>query len=110
LDTGLGNDKFEKYLTGHSQWYDALQHLFVYSEEGLRKILTETGFKVLSVERNFERSLLRKFVRWIRHTLICIVSFIFVRPFLGKKGFESMKMESKWPVGKLISVTAQKNN
>ncbi len=110
LDTGLGNDKFEKYLAGHSQWYDALQHLFVYSEEGLRILLEKSGFKILSVNRNFERNFMRRYIRWIRHALIALLTFIFIRPLLGKNGFESMKMESKWPVGKLIQIVAQKNN
>ncbi|HSP87304.1 MAG TPA: class I SAM-dependent methyltransferase [Ignavibacteriaceae bacterium] len=98
LDTGLGNDKFERYLTGHSQWYDALQHLFVYSEEGLKILLEKSGFIILSIDRNFERNTLRKIIRLIRHSFICFASFIFIRPVLGKKAFESMKMESKWPI------------
>lgn len=53
LDTGLGDDKFEKLLAGHSQWYDALQHLFVYSEKGLKMLLEQSGFKVIRIDRDF---------------------------------------------------------
>ncbi len=109
LDTGLGNVKEEKYLSGHSQWYDALQHLFVYSEEGLNKVLKDTGFRIESVNRNFERSFLRRFVKNLRHRMICYGSFVLLRPVLGNSGFNSMKKESKWPIGKLIQIAAYKN-
>ncbi|QQS35703.1 MAG: class I SAM-dependent methyltransferase [Ignavibacteriales bacterium] len=109
LDTGMGNVKEEKYLSGHSQWYDALQHLFVYSEEGLRKILKDTGFRIESVNRNFERNSLRRFVKNVRHIMICFGSFVLLRPLLGSAGFNSMKKESKWPIGKLIQIAAYKN-
>ncbi len=48
LDTGLGNDRFEKFLSGHSQWFDAPQHLFVYSVEGLKILLGNAGFNILN--------------------------------------------------------------
>src|SRR3954469_13662028 len=32
LDTGLGDDVLERLLPGATQWYDAPQHLFVFSE------------------------------------------------------------------------------
>ena len=58
LDTGLGNVKEEKYLAGHSQWFDALQHLYVYSEDGLKLVLENSGFQIIAIDRNFERSTL----------------------------------------------------
>lgn len=108
LDTGLGNDYFERFLSGHSQWYDALQHLFVYSEEGLKILLKNTGFEVLYVDRNFERSPVRKVIRYVRHAYLCLSSFLFLRSFMGKKAFDAMKMDSKWPIGKLLQIIARK--
>lgn len=108
LDTGLGDVKIEKFLTGHSQWYDALQHLFVYSEAGLRILLEKTGFEIISIDRNFERSKIRRIIRYLRHFYLCFISYLFLRPILGKSGFISMQKESKWPIGKLIQIVAKK--
>jgi SAM-dependent methyltransferase len=108
IDTGLGNDRFEKFLSGHSQWYDAPQHLFVYSVEGLKNLLSNAGFNILTVDKNFERSYLRRIIKFIRHFVICIGSFIILRPVLGKTGFDAMQKESKWPIGKLLQITAKK--
>lgn len=108
LDTGLGNDRWEKYLCGYSQWYDAPQHLFVYSIQGLKFLLEKNGFAVARIDKNFERSYLRRMIKYLRHLYICISSFLVLRPVLGTKGFETMKKESKWPVGKLLQIIAKK--
>lgn len=108
LDTGLGDDKIEKLLTGHSQWYDAPQHLFVFSQKSLKVLLEKSGFKIIKIDRNFDRSKIRKFVRYLRHFYFSVISYLFIRPFLGKNGFISMKKESKWPIGKLIQIIAIK--
>ena len=86
----------------------APQHLFVYSVEGLEKLLGNAGFDVLIVDKNFERNSLRRIIKFIRHLIICIGSFILLYPILGKTGFNSMQSESKWPIGKLIQVIASK--
>ena len=108
LDTGLGNDKFEKFLPGHSQWFDAPQHLFVYSVDGLKILLEKAGFNILKIDKNFERNYLRRIIKFVRHFVICIGSFIILRPILGKTGFDAMQKESKWPIGKLVQVIAKK--
>lgn len=108
LDTGLGNVKEEKYMAGHSQWYDALQHLFVYSETGLRLLLENSGYKILSINKNFERNILRKMVKLFRHKYLCYASYIFLKPILGNSGFKSIKEEAKWPIGRLIQIIAVK--
>jgi len=109
LDTGLGNDRFEKFLPGHSQWYDAPQHLFVYSVEGLKKLLGNTGFDIMKIDKNFERNYLRRIIKFVRHFVICFGSFLILRPVLGKTGFAAMQKESKWPIGKLLQIIAKKN-
>lgn len=109
LDTGLGNEKFEKFLPGHSQWYDAPQHLFVYSIEGLKLLLTNSGFNILKIDKNFERNYYRRIIKFVRHFVICLGSFLILRPLLGKTGFDAMQKESKWPIGKLLQVIAIKN-
>lgn len=108
LDTGLAYSRIEKFLTGHSQWYDALQHLFVYSESGLRILLDKCGFEIIKVDRNYDRSFIRKSIRLIRHSYISLLSFALLRPVLGSAGFKSMQTESKWPIGKLINIVAKK--
>ncbi|MCZ7612742.1 MAG: class I SAM-dependent methyltransferase [Ignavibacteriaceae bacterium] len=108
LDTGLGNDRWEKYLCGHSQWFDAPQHLFVYSIDGLKILLTKAGFKIIKINKNFERNYLRRIIKFMRHFVICFGSFVMLRPVLGKTGFEVMQKESKWPIGKLLQIIAKK--
>lgn len=107
-DTGLGNVFWEKLLPGHSQWYDAPQHMFVFSEKGLVALLEKAGFRIIHVDTNFERSLLRRYLRWIRHTGLCVLGGFVIAPFLGKRGLLKMRQESKWPIGRLITVIAQK--
>ena len=109
LDTGLGSDRFEKFLAGHSQWYDAPQHLFIYSVEGLKILLSNAGFNILTLDKNFERNYLRRIIKFIRHFVICFGSFIVLRVVLGKTGFEAMQKESKWPIGKLLQIIAKRD-
>lgn len=107
-DTGLGNVFWEKFLPGHNQWYDAPQHMFVFSENGLLALLEKAGFRIIHVETNFDRSVLRRYVRWIRHVALCLAGRFFIAPLLGKRGMQKMRQEAKWPIGRLISVVAQK--
>lgn len=107
-DTGLGNVYWEKFLLGHNQWYDAPQHLFVFSEQGLVRLLEKCGFNVMHVDRNYDRTFTRKIIRWVRHALVCVMGRIFLGQLMGKRGIKKMKEEAKWPVGRLISVVAQK--
>jgi SAM-dependent methyltransferase len=109
LDTGLGNDRFEKFLSGHSQWFDAPQHLFVHSVDGLSILLKKAGFQILKIDKNFERNFIRRVIKFIRHFLACFGSFLILRPLLGKAGFDAMQKESKWPIGKLLQIIAKKN-
>lgn len=108
IDTGLGNDRFEKFLAGYSQWFDAPQHLFVYSITGLSLLLKQSGFEIKSIDKNFERTFLRRIVKFFRHYFVCVGSFLLLGPILGKTGFETMQKESKWPIGKLIQIIAKK--
>lgn len=107
-DTGLGHNGWEKLLPGHCQWYDAPQHLFVFSEQGLVSLLEQCGFSIIHCDTNFERSLMRRWVRRFRHVLLCVVGWIFLAPLLGKHGLRQMRQGAKWPLGRLISIVAQK--
>jgi SAM-dependent methyltransferase len=105
-DTGLGHIGWERLMPGHSQWYDAPQHLFVFSQDGLVHLLEKSGFSVLKLDKNFERSVLRRAVRWVRHAAICSLGGLIFRPLLGAQGFEKMQRERAWPIGRLVSVVA----
>jgi SAM-dependent methyltransferase len=107
-DTGLGHVFWEKFLPGHSQWYDAPQHMFVFSEKGLVALLEKAGFRIIHIDTNFERSMLRRYVRWIRHVTLCMVGGLFISPLLGKRALLKMRQEAKWPIGRLVTVVAQK--
>jgi len=108
VDTGLGNGKFEKYLAGFNQWYSTPEHLFVFSEMGLLKLLKNAGFEIVHVNKNFERSLGRRWLKMIRYILICGISGLLLRPLLGKYSFEKMRREAKWALGNLITIVATK--
>lgn len=107
-DTGLGHVVWERFLPGHSQWYDAPQHLFVFSENGLVRLLEQCGFSILHADTNFERSVVRRWVRWLRHFAVCLGGWAFLSPLLGTRGIQNMRQQSKWPLGRLISIVAQK--
>jgi len=107
-DTGLGNICWEKLLPGHSQWYDAPQHMFVFSKKGLVVLLEKAGFEVVHINTNYDRSLLRRCIRYIRHAALCIAGGFFIAPLLGRRGFQKMRQQTKWPIGRLITVVAQK--
>jgi SAM-dependent methyltransferase len=110
LDTGLGDVFLERFLPGHSQWYDAPQHLFVYSRRGLSILLEKAGFTVTKIDCNWERTLTRRCLKAVRHFWLCCVTILVVRPFLTRRDLLKMQEQVKWPVGKLISIVATKRS
>jgi SAM-dependent methyltransferase len=107
-DTGLGDSSLERLLPGHSQWYAAPQHLFVFSREGLTSLVRQAGFDPLWIDANFERTWIRRAVKRLRHACICAGAFIGSAPFLGPRGFARAKLDAKWPIGRLLSIAARK--
>lgn len=107
-DTGLGHVFWERFLPGHSQWYDAPQHMFVFSREGLVMLLEKAGFRVVHVDTNFDRSWIRRGVRWCRHVALCLGTGLLLGPILGRRGFLKMQQEAKWPIGRLVCIVAQR--
>jgi SAM-dependent methyltransferase len=108
LDTGLGHAPFEGLLPGYSQWYDAPQHLFIFSAQGVQRLLADAGFATVRVDCNFERSTLRRCARWLFHAGICCGTGILLRPLLGPQRYRKMREEAKWPIGRLLSLVARK--
>ena len=108
LDTGLAGVAAESLLPGHSQWYDAPQHLWVFGEPGLRRVLAQSGFQPIHLDRNYDRSVLRRVLRWTRHSALCLAAFAATRLLLGKRAYHQCRLSTKWPIGRLISVTARK--
>ena len=106
-DTGLGAAPWEGGLAGYSQWYDAPEHIFVFSRQGLLSLLNRAGFEVIRVDDNSERNLIRRVVRYVRHAAICQTSSCF-RPLLGPAGFKAMQQTAKWPIGRVLLVAARK--
>lgn len=107
-DTGLGDVFWERFLPGHSQWYDAPQHMFVFSREGLSLLLEKAGFEVLHTDSNFDRTLLRRVVRWTRHVALCVGSGLLLGGLLGRRGFRKAREEAKWPLGRLVLIVARR--
>lgn len=108
IDTGLGASPWEQWLAGYSQWYDAPQHLFVFSAKGMVQLLESVGFNVVSVDTNFERSTIRRWARYARHSATCATSGLLVGAALGRENFKAMRRSAKWPIGRLLSVVCRK--
>jgi SAM-dependent methyltransferase len=107
-DTGLGDSRLERWLPGHSQWYAAPEHLFVLSEAALRRLLADAGLRVVAVDRNAERSALRRALKRLRHALVCLAGYAAMRPLLGRRAFAQARREAKWPIGLLLLAIARK--
>jgi SAM-dependent methyltransferase len=105
VDTGLGDDWLDRCLPGVNQWYDPPQHLYVFSACGLKILLEQTGFSIIRVQRAFDRTAIRYVVRGIR-AACAAVSLRTVATFCR---FHSGRFEfTRFPLGNLISITAQK--
>jgi SAM-dependent methyltransferase len=107
-DTGLGGLPAENGLAGHNQWYDAPEHLFVFSGSGLRTLLEKAGFEVIRADFNADRSPLRRIIRYMRHAAVCRLSLWIFRPLLGRAGFLTMRRSTKWPIGRLMLMIARR--
>jgi SAM-dependent methyltransferase len=107
LDTGLAADFVEKWTPGLTQWYESPEHLFVFSRKGLEKLLNQSGFVLLNVDENFERSLNRRLIKYIRNRSLAFCTGLIFRTLLGKQTFSRMRMESKMPFGSLIFLIAR---
>jgi SAM-dependent methyltransferase len=104
LDTGAGHDLLERLLPGVTQWYDPPQHLFVFSARGMSRLLTDAGFSVVSIDRCFERSSLRRVIRLSRAlgaaaTLRAVSTAFRLTP--AEFAF------TRWPLGNLMSVVCR---
>ena len=107
IDTGLADDFLDRHAPGLIQWYDIPQHLFVFSRSGIERLLSESGFEVVAVDANFERSRLRRLVKCFRNRLLVAASACLFRVALGANAYGRMRMESKMPFGSLMFVVAR---
>lgn len=105
LDTGIGCDWLDKLLPGMNQWYDPPQHLFVFSEEGIQKIVRAAGFEVISINRCFERSTLRLAIRNVRGLGLSLGLRIIAA--LGRMHANEFCF-TRFPLGNLMSLMARK--
>lgn len=107
LDTGLAGDFIDRYAPGLIQWYDAPQHLFVFSRSGLEILLKESGFSIISCDTSFERTKTRRILKFLRNRLLAIASSFLFLFSLGPKAYGRMRMEAKLPFGSLIFIVAR---
>jgi len=105
LDTGIGDDWLDRLLPGVVQWYDPPQHLFVFSSDGITRLLQRNGFRVISLEKNFERNSFRRAVRFVRGVLVggllratAVVTVLKATP----------PYFTRFPVGNLMQIVAQR--
>lgn len=69
VQTGIGDDWFDRLLPGVNQWYDPPQHLFVFSAPGLSRALKEAGFDTEGLDPAYDRSTKRRVARLIRNAV-----------------------------------------
>jgi SAM-dependent methyltransferase len=105
MDTGIGDDWLDRWLPGHVQWYDPPQHLFVFSEPGLRRALDLAGFKVVNIDTNFERSTIRRIVKTVRNRS-CAMALRMVSSAAGLKS--GPFAFTRFQLGNLMSVVAER--
>jgi SAM-dependent methyltransferase len=105
LDTGIGDDWLDRLLPGVVQWYDPPQHLFVFSRDGISRLLEKNGFRVVSINTCFERSSLRRLARIARGAFAGAL-------LRGTAIITSLKTRpphfTRFPVGNLMQVVAQR--
>lgn len=105
LDTGIGDDGLDRLLPGHVQWYDAPQHLFVFSDSGMRETLRRAGFSTLSLDPCFERSGTRRVVRKVRNGVTALL--LRASAEVGRLRHSPFAF-TRYPMGNLMSVQAEK--
>ncbi len=105
LDTGVGNDWLDRMLPGHVQWYDPPQHLFVFSEAGMRIALEKTGYNKVNINTNFERSRRRGIIKKIRNNT-CATALRLASTGLNHKS-DSFAF-TRFPLGNLMSIVARR--
>jgi SAM-dependent methyltransferase len=105
LDTGIGDDWLDRLLPGVVQWYDPPQHLFVFSREGISRLLEKNGFSVVSIDTCFERSSFRRFARIARGAFAAALLRAAATVTLLKT---KPPYFTRFPVGNLMQVVAQR--
>jgi len=105
LDTGVGDDWLDRCLPGHVQWYDPPQHLLVFSTTGMRRALELTGFRVVDIDTNFERSKIRRLIKIIRNGS-CAIGLRLVSSAAGLKS--GPFAFTRFPLGNLMSIVAER--
>ncbi len=108
FDTGLAGDYLDRHAPGLIQWYDPPQHLFVFSLAGLELLLKQSGFSIISCDKNFERTSGRRLLKYVRNKILVTVTAGIFRAALGKRQYQRMRMESKMPYGSLVMIAARR--
>jgi SAM-dependent methyltransferase len=64
LDTGLSNEWESKWLKGNVQWFDAPQHLWVFTAAGMRQALDRAGYDLAYEDLHYDYALSRRLGRF----------------------------------------------
>ena len=70
VQTGIGDDWFDRLLPGVNQWYDPPQHLFVFSAPGLARSLQLAGMECVFLDSKYDRSTARRAARFVRNSIV----------------------------------------
>ena len=90
LVTGLAGDVCDLASPGSTQWYDAPQHLWVFSRKGLLHILRETGFEMVHCDTCFEHSMFRRYIRKTRNLVASLAGAAFWLSLLGPRAYKRL--------------------
>lgn len=105
LDTGIGDDWLDRLLPGRVQWYDPPQHLFVFSNAGMKAAIEKSGFRLLALNPSFERSPMRRWIKLIRNG--GVATMLRIGAELGRMKQDQFAF-TRFPVGNLMSVVAER--
>ena len=108
LDTGVSHDFVDRWAPGMTQWYEASEHMFVFSVKGLQCLLERSGFRIEFLDRHFERSMARRLIKRARNTVVAFLSRCVFSVLLGRSVVGGMKGEVELPFGSTMLVAARR--
>ncbi len=105
LDTGIADDWLERLLPGRTQWYTPPEHLFVFSQKGLEKLLCDCDLRVVKFDPNWERTRGRRIAKNIRNGAFAVG----IRAIYKILGIRQPSIPfTRFSVGNLQSIVAVK--
>ncbi len=74
VDTGVTDDRLSRMIRGNVQWFDAPQHLWVFTKGSMELLLCKAGFEIVFEDLRFERSTYRRFAKSVFVDLVAMTT------------------------------------